>query len=332
MEQTIRKNYNNIDLFKFIMALVVVAIHTGPFAAAGPLINRIWTPLSQLAVPFFFLSSTFLIGDRNPTPEALLPALRKQTRKIAKLYLIWTAAYLPLTVYHFITAGYSVPAALRSFLQGTLFIGENFNSWMLWYLLSALYAQLFTIAMLKKDMKPWQIVIGGGVIFLLGSMISELMGYGGPLPSFLSGVKQVVSQTIVSGRILTGFLYIPLGILLSCKRPGPIVSLVLAIVGFAGNFFLDGIAGDVLLAISSVGVFCLILQISLKDAPIFSILRSLSTSVYFIHMYIWTLYYLLVYGYTKQGLDAFLVSAGISLIIAYAYIVIRRLHLTRKSS
>ena len=117
MEQTIRKNYNNIDLFKFIMALVVVAIHTGPFAATGPLINRIWTPLSQLAVPFFFLSSTFLIGDRNPTPEALLPALRKQTRKIAKLYLIWTAAYLPLTVYHFITAGYSVPAALRSFLQ-----------------------------------------------------------------------------------------------------------------------------------------------------------------------------------------------------------------------
>ena len=55
------KTYSNIDLFKFIAAIFVVAIHTDPLANCKG--EFFYYPLNMLfstAVPFFFLSTGFL--------------------------------------------------------------------------------------------------------------------------------------------------------------------------------------------------------------------------------------------------------------------------------
>ena len=48
----IKSNYNSIDVFKFLAAIMVVAIHTNPFYHY-PILNFIITSLCRIAVPFF---------------------------------------------------------------------------------------------------------------------------------------------------------------------------------------------------------------------------------------------------------------------------------------
>lgn len=50
----------------------------------------------------------------------------------------------------------------------------------------------------------------------------------------------------------------------------------------------------------------------------------MSTVVYFTHMYIWTIYYMLIYGETTFGIDCFLVTAGVSLFIAFLYVYLKK--------
>ena len=58
------KNYNAIDLTKFIMAIFVVIIHTNPllsFTNGNTFWDLLIDRLTDLAVPFFFMASAFFL-------------------------------------------------------------------------------------------------------------------------------------------------------------------------------------------------------------------------------------------------------------------------------
>ena len=56
------KQYNSIDLMKLIMALVVVAIHTEPLVRCENIVVlNLYKAISDVAVPFFFIASGFLV-------------------------------------------------------------------------------------------------------------------------------------------------------------------------------------------------------------------------------------------------------------------------------
>ena len=62
---TLSKKYNSIDLTKFIMSIFVVAIHIHPFENCdNQIILSIYNSLVALAVPFFFISSGFLVAAK----------------------------------------------------------------------------------------------------------------------------------------------------------------------------------------------------------------------------------------------------------------------------
>lgn len=52
-------------------------------------------------------------------------------------------------------------------------------------------------------------------------------------------------------------------------------------------------------------------------------MRKISTIVYFIHMYAWTGYYMLVYGTKTYGIDTFIATSVISVLISGAWILIK---------
>lgn len=59
------KNYCGIDLIKFFMAIIVVAIHTHPLEhCSNEILIRIYNSIVSSAVPFFFISSGFLLGSK----------------------------------------------------------------------------------------------------------------------------------------------------------------------------------------------------------------------------------------------------------------------------
>ena len=54
------ERYYGIDLFKFIMCIFVVAIHTNPLVNnTNNILNTVYSILTGMAVPFFFLTSVF---------------------------------------------------------------------------------------------------------------------------------------------------------------------------------------------------------------------------------------------------------------------------------
>ena len=55
-----KKQYNAVDLLKFIMALLVVMIHVQPNELSEPL-NDIFKVITSIAVPVFFIISSMLI-------------------------------------------------------------------------------------------------------------------------------------------------------------------------------------------------------------------------------------------------------------------------------
>ena len=59
------KQYNSIDLMKLIMALVVFAIHTEPLLRCENIVVlNLYKAISDVAVPFFFIASGFLVFDK----------------------------------------------------------------------------------------------------------------------------------------------------------------------------------------------------------------------------------------------------------------------------
>lgn len=145
------ENFNSIDVMKFIMAIVVVAIHTEPFHSSQHNVQIAFNALSGLAVPFFFISSGFLLGRRMQDDSDVFPA-KRQLIKIIKLYVKWSVIYLPFAIYDYWHTGISPLKAAILYIRNFILGGMHYNSWQLWYLLSTIYGLIFIIRMLKYGM------------------------------------------------------------------------------------------------------------------------------------------------------------------------------------
>ena len=266
MNQGVKK-FNSIDLIKFIMSFLVVAIHTNPLKMCNiPAVTVLYDCITACAVPFFFLASGFLLAQKS-TAENFPQIIKKHLFKIIKMYLIWSVLYLPLAVIHFWSEGESFLRSVLLYLRGFFIVGENYNSWMLWYLLSTIYALLFILFLVQRKIKLTHVLILGSILFAIGCVIPSFVGYTGSLPGVFSFFKKVLS-VVVSGRIFKGFLYIPLGMVLAKKKPSALLGILFALSGFVGNVFLDSIPEDFVVALCSAGVFILVCHINLKDSAV----------------------------------------------------------------
>ena len=124
-----RKNYDLVDVSKFVLAILVVAIHAGvPIAG--------WA--GRLAVPYFFIISGYFyfkkfngLSDRREKIESYLI----YSKRIFYLLLIWLILYMPLVVYRiYVTGDFSVTRIGISFLIGRL-PGFGFS----WYLCASVF-------------------------------------------------------------------------------------------------------------------------------------------------------------------------------------------------
>ena len=66
MNLTPAKVYNSVDLFKFLMAIAVVAIHTNPIVhCKNEFVIRVTVMIEDWAVPFFFVASGFFLWNSH---------------------------------------------------------------------------------------------------------------------------------------------------------------------------------------------------------------------------------------------------------------------------
>lgn len=318
------KKYNSLDLFKFFMAICVIAIHTNPLQnCTNRIITIIYDAIVPMAVPFFFLASGFLMANKFDdlfSSKHNEEVVKKTLLHIIKLYVLWTVVYLPMTIFNFCHGGGLSFSNFVVFMRGFIFIGEQYNSWQLWYLLSTIYALILVWILIKLKTNIEILLVNGVVFLFIGIFVTWLVSYDGELSHVFQLIKIILSKTIVIGRIFYGLFYIPLGIFLQKKRMPKILNMIVFIFAFSLNQIIhSNCFNTLLLAITSMCLFCLILEMNLKDNKIFPLLRKMSTIIYLIHMYIWAIYYMVVYHTKTFGLDSFVFTTLISIFISFIY-------------
>ena len=150
---------------KMIMALVVVIIHTTLWPLGG---------LTRVAVPFFFIVSGFFLFGKLETKETDEKAvIRQWIARILKMYLIWTAIYLPFTVYGFIQDGLSVKESLLVFGRNLFFVGQNFMSWPLWYLLAMIWGGVILYILRAFKVPVWGFLLAGLLVYAVPRFLGD---------------------------------------------------------------------------------------------------------------------------------------------------------------
>lgn len=327
------EHYNSIDLCKFIMAYAVIVIHVWPLDKLYKYnFIRIYNLLIELVVPFFFLASGYLLAVRMNYPygnESNLLKIRKQLKRIVQMYLTWNAIYLPLAIYHFISTRTPLKKAVFLYIRGFFFIGEQYNSWPLWYLLSTIYA-LIVIWLVLKIKKTTSALL---CISIVSSIVSVgttmLVNYRGGVLPIIGLLQKSIKYSIANGRIFNGMIYIPIGMLLSYKKTPKALSGMTFVVCIVVNYFtVNSIISSYLSIFTAIALFEIVEVIDLKDNEWYAQLRIMSTTIYLTHMYIWTFYYKIIYGEKTYSVDSFLATAVIATVIAIVYSTIVKCKMT----
>ena len=325
-------SFEAIDAAKFILAFFVVAIHTHPLENCGiSLINNVYNFVVICAVPIFFMSSGYLLMNKivstsSGGADTTNDVLKKYLKKITFLYVIWTAIYLPVTIYHYVAEKFTCKESVIDFVKGFVFVGEHYNSWILWYLLATIYAILFVLALRKLHFNIKTICIAGFVVFVLSCLINAFVGYSGALPESALIVRKIISHTFVNGRVFRGFLYVPLGMMFNTKAVNTRAAALLTAFGFAlgiaGEYTFE-IVSEIAVAFFAAGVFLLLINVRLKPSNSYFKLRKMSTVIYFIHLYIYSAFEIFVWNGKQFGFIPFVAVSAISLIISFDYVQIR---------
>ncbi len=287
------RNYNSLDLGKFVFAFAVVAIHTNPLINCDNIyITTIYEVLVRFAVPFFFITAGYLLASKFVQPlyaQENILRVQKQLKKITKMYLLWTLAYAPLAAGYFISTHTPLPRAFLIYLRGFIFVGEQYNSWPLWYLLATIYALILFWLVLKLKLSFGKLICIWASITIISITFDFLTKSDIIFPHQVQFVQLIVKYTTGTGRIFQGVTYIPLGMLLYYKKPPQWMNWLL----FLGMGLLLGIANshivltDLLRIAGAVGLFSIISYITLKNRPFYPFLRNTSMFIYLFNPYVY---------------------------------------------
>lgn len=324
---TIEKDakYNGIDLFKIFMAVCVIAIHVVPYMyIENPFGVQVWESIIFCSVPFFFLVSGFFLGRKlwaENDAGKRTAIVKAYLWRILKLYLIWTAVYFPLAVSEYVRCHYSVGTSIFYYIRGLLFVGEHYNSWILWYLLSTIYMLLLLLLLIKLNVKTDTMVIGGAVLWIVSLFTQYVYEFELFNPQY-QGLIKVLGLTFVTGKVFEGFLYFPLGLSLARKKPSMKLGIVLMILGFL--VALTGKFSDIPIAVCSVGLFNIAASLKLKDGRLYPMLRGMSTVTYFTHMLVYTLVYMIMARTKIYGMKVFVITSIVTLLLSFAVTFLRQ--------
>lgn len=325
---TKRENYCAIDLCKLIMSICVVAIHTQPLKNCNDsFVNEVCHYFVNLAVPFFFIASGFLLGKKLSQPycsENNISAYKKYLFKNIRLFVTWTLIYLPLAIYYFCSVDASLLKSVCLYARNLIFMGEQYNSWHLWYLLSTIYTAIALLIFCKVKLTNKKLLVVSIFFLILSVSLSWFVGLESDLPQILEIFKNIIRLTIATGRIFRGAYFIPIGILISKikvkKLYSGIVFLVTVILGIIIPFYPGK---EFLLGVTALSLFMLVSTINIKPSPIYTYFRKMSTIIYFTHMYVWSFYYKIVYNEKTFGIDSFIATTLICVVVSLVYFILK---------
>lgn len=196
------KALKGIDILKFLFAICVVTIHLKCFTSIPHSVILDWT--LSLAVPFFFISTGYLIYNASRTRKDESSSIFRRSRKVFKLFLIWILLYTPIDLFIFFRCGQSAVFFFVKWLHHLAFYGEGMYSWPMWYLYSLWFGLLcLSLAVRFKRGVLW--MFGG---FCSVSILNWLLTF-----NILSFSTQSINEHAIAltDRLLSGGVFLTAG-------------------------------------------------------------------------------------------------------------------------
>ncbi len=296
------RDYNFIDLMKFICAALVVSIHVSPLSGIDWRLNYILKDfISRIAVPFFFVSSAYFVFLKAYDEKGVLNkgVILNYIKRILRLYIIWSCIYAPFAFYHIkeIMPDVSVPGFLKYYTI-RFFLSTSYGH--LWYLNAVIVAYLIFLILIFLKIRPKAIAGFSLVMYCLGLLAQSWFGMILPLRrftavwSFLLNLKMIFNTT--RNGLCDGLIFILIGLYFAKYRPyikSAYCLFIGSVLFYAAEFLIVSKLGwirefDMYLGLIPTVflLFYISLNINLPDRPIYKKLRNISGLVYFSHMLI----------------------------------------------
>ena len=200
----VRSSYPNLDLARFLCALLVIIIHTDPLGNVSELADFYLNDVvARTAVPLFFAISGFLFcrgltfenGRIARTAENRRRLIRT-TGKNALLYTAWSLAYLVIVLPEWHQSGWWGMTAIKDWLHSFLLIGGYFHLWFLLALILAIPALYLLLSFVPLS-RIWPIA---AVLWILECLTYSYAWIGAdriPLVGFISSRMPVVFDSML---------------------------------------------------------------------------------------------------------------------------------------
>lgn len=329
-DSSTKREYAAIDIAKLICALLVVAIHTEPFASNFWL-DKGFGVLTRIPVPYFFMASGYFLFlvDKEKTSFA---KLKKYCLRILLLYAVWSVCYLPLLYSRCMTTGVFNTSM---FFKAIFWLGTQSH---LWYLIASIVAAVMTwcflrITTLKKTVViAFIFLIFGTVFSTYAPIIHKLSAKEGGGINMIFSVLQVIGTR---NGIFYGFFYVAFGAFIAggCKTFKMSVYAIVFLVSFMA------LAGEGVIAVKIIGstdhnlwftappliwsVFMATLQLNPSiNKNIAVMCRNESTLIYTSHRLF--IAFLISVCAMKAGMFLFITTIVITLVFSMAILLLKK--------
>lgn len=273
--ETQTKNYNGIDLFKFIGSILIFIIHIPIFKDDSVEIFKYINfgfqhYVCRIAVPFYFVSSGFFLFRKMSLGNLKVDVIKNYCFKIIGFYGLWKII---------------------------LIVGQTGH---LWYLAATVTAVVLLSLCLYFKIKMKNICILSLLLYFIGLIGDSYYGLIEPLRNmyvlkYAFVLFEKFFKTTRNG-IFMGFIFILMGAILahynvrlSVKKS--LIGLVVSMICLFAEVFLlkyNDIPSDynmyVFLLPATFFLFNLACSIQLKDHIIYRHLRNIGMLIYFLHL------------------------------------------------
>ena len=151
-----KKRNTALDIFRYVCAILVIAIHTNPFREYSSTADELIQNIARIAVPFFFATSGYYFVERFRRNPAVV---KTYLWRLFKLYLVWSGVYFILD---FIKWGHTTIVGFVSNCILTFFVyGSHYH---LWYMVALICAVCITALFLRFCKEKWLIVFSVAIV------------------------------------------------------------------------------------------------------------------------------------------------------------------------
>ena len=293
-----KTQYNNIDLFKIIFAVIVVMIHTTPFMDISETANWYFSnTIANLAVPFFFVTSGFLLFGKLASCEAERRdnAVKKYLLHIVRMYLIWCVIWIPWKALNYYNIGAFTAEDFIKYIRDIIFVSGGDALWYLPALASAV--GIVYVLRYKFNLSKTIILTSSLILYVIGCLISSW--YGIFENKVLIDAYYDIFVSADNG-VLNGMAFVTIGMITAERKEKSgiaidgvwfvVLFLLLCIESYMINkcgFNLAGVCNNILLPATTFFMFRLILSIKIEGKEeLFRALRDYSTIIYLCHCFI----------------------------------------------